>query len=300
MEPRLEVPAGEDSKISFSIKLNHTFPKDILSPLDKAVSPVPADVQVPEKTVSVQLERVEIHMNFKISQTPDVELKGRNDEFLELLGGNKYCPEELNLHEACQGLSCHQALWQVSQKLSKSSDFRSRYDFGGLMNENEEMLDNGIVPSQSDNTTPSIPSRLSTPSSQVRLLSPISYNNSAEDTAINRSATSSSFDFGCVCKMVDCSLRAVIGGRQKRIQIGIKILKPYPTNSLSGVAPSLWSPGFLQVGNSKYTTYFFTHKTIRRYHNVRSFFQLYLAVSLPRSYAMSSLQAYEGSLWDWA
>jgi hypothetical protein len=47
--------------------------------------------------------------------------------------------------------------------------------------------------------------------------------------------------------VTDLALRRLIGGRQTKVQPGVKTMKPEPAYTLSRIAPALWSPGFLEV-----------------------------------------------------
>jgi hypothetical protein len=244
-------------------------------------------------------------MKFKSLKIPKVDLNYRSEVPLEspiLHGEDKYWDRRSNHKEPFRGLSEHQALQQINQELFRSSYFNSGHNVESLMCEDEDMLDDETIFSRSNTTAPQPVSEQSNRSSPVCPWAQVGYNLHLDEAAMYDTAAVSTFDFTCACKMADFALRTLVGGRQTRSQPGIKILKPYITHPLSEIAPSIWSPGFLQVSwvvTKSYISHTFTYETNRRFHSDHDSSRLYLIVFLLRFYTMPSLQACKGSLRDW-
>jgi hypothetical protein len=260
MDPRLELSTGEDSKTSFSIKLYHALPENTPSGFNNALSMVAADVQAPGQVKSTQLERVEIRMKFRSLKISKVDLNGRSKAPLKPLtfhGEDKYWDRRSNYEEPLQGLSEHQALQQINPELFEYSYSSSGHIIERLICEYEDMLGDETIFSTSNTTAPQPASKQPKRSSLVCSLAQVGCSLSLDEAAIDDTAAASRFDFACACKMADFALRTLVGGRQTRSQPGIRTLGPCLTHPLSEIAPSLWSPGFLQVsGGSCLNLYF--------------------------------------------
>jgi hypothetical protein len=108
----------------------------------------------------------------------------------------------------------------------------------------EEMLDEEIVSVQDDSLFSLPTSQSSTASS---LVSQSSQDYHRKDKDKTDKIISVSPNMNSAQRMAECALRTLIGGRQTKSQPEFKVLKPQPGQTLSQIAPALWSPGFLDV-----------------------------------------------------
>lgn len=254
MDPKLGLTYCNDNVDlgpNFCLFLQHSISESTSCQSNGSWLSPPASVQAPKFVPTFHLQKIEIVMNFtqrpknwlgrltenSISTFESVAFDGAGNIIKSVLGMNG---TPFSLWDT---IMCDQSV----PNLVQSGSVVSNAPLQDLPYDNDETLDECILLHKSSSSrlsptrwlalpTPSVLSSLERPSEEE-------VNDTSLEEAINRST----LDISSIKKMADFAIRHLVGGRQIKNLPGIKVMKPQPSQTLSGLAPGLWSPEFLQV-----------------------------------------------------
>ncbi len=119
-----------------------------------------------------------------------------------------------------------------------------------LLHQDHEMLDDVALLRRMDIDIPLLTTPSLTKSFSALHSPPNSQEKEMEGSPADCGIDSIMSDLTCVREMAQLALRKLVGGRQKKSPPGMKVVSRRPTLTLSKLAPSLFSPGFLEVSLS--------------------------------------------------
>lgn len=232
----------------FSITIKHAVCEISPHPMNNPLGIAAADIRAPAGVPCLELQEIDISLSFSNA--------GVNLEQLPKQADNLRGPGTLESFK-----SSHDEDFNFSYALGHTEDrqfshFTPEYcsqttgnyiSVGDSVCEDGEMLDMDLLLYQADNSSPSLTREYLAQSSLFM------YNNYVN--AVTDGNKSLPLNLPCARKLIDFALRVLIGGRQIKSQGGLKLMKPYPTQCLSRIAPALWNPGFLQVRLARHFGY---------------------------------------------
>ncbi len=246
----LEHVRRDGDQHDFSITLKHAVCEIPSSLINNPLGIAPEDVRAPARVPCFELQKIDISMSFRntrvnLKQSPKQADNFRGPETLDSFWSSydkdfdlllELKQTEDRLFSQCTAGDSSQAASSILDSFVEDS-----------LCEDDEMLDTDLLLYQTDSTLPSLTRESLAQSSLFSVSMQKSRMDSIADAAPNKATASLSLDLPYARKMIDFALRILIGGRQIKSQPGVKLMRPYPTQSLSQIAPALWSPGFLQV-----------------------------------------------------
>lgn len=247
LNAELELPerdTSDDLQSSFSIILRHPPIEGISGHSSIPLSPNAPDVQVPTGVPCFQLRRIKIAMTFKFRrayQNPRplslcMVATGSEDDF------GKKC----DLGGESTSLTSYLLLPQSRLNSFQAAQSTSNFHFDTLFCQDHEMLDDTLL-YEIVIATPSLTNHSLTKSLSALPSPPNSQEGELEDTQTDCGMASITSDLSYAREMAHLALRKLVGGRQNKSQPGIKVVLRRPTLTLSKLAPSLFSPGFVEV-----------------------------------------------------
>lgn len=234
-----------DSDIS--INISHTQPPQNLA--ESALSIIPRDTKPPDGVPCLGLMKLELVLDFRSIRNSPVRRRKRKrlaeESMLLDLPHSRDDDQSLQLGNLQTGATAvfpsgsaqlYQAdMMDASQEQTQGTPVS--WESGEMENEDALLLDTDPAQLLTPPSSQPIPPEISNgPVGGSEVLEPAA----STDLPVN-------FDLQVATILTDVGLRTLIGGRQIKATPGVKLLKPDQEHTLSDLAPSLWSPGYLKV-----------------------------------------------------
>jgi hypothetical protein len=248
LNAELELPerdASGDLQSSFSIILRHSPVEGTSSHSSISLSSDNPDVQVPTGVPCFQLRRIKIAMTFKFARAyqnhrpllPCAVANGSDDGFEKARDPGR----------ESTSLSSYLLLRHARLNSSQVAQSTSSLYSNTLLYQDHEMLGDDTLLYDIDVATPLLITHSLTKGLSALPSPPNSQEEEMEGTPADCGMASITSDLSCAREMAHLALCKLIGGRQNKSQLGIKVVLRRPALTLSKLAPSLFSPGFAEV-----------------------------------------------------
>lgn len=267
LSPSLEIPNREVTGVGsdICIKISHTQPPPTLVKGVASPSIIPGDVKPPEGVPCIGLISLDLALDFHSVRKSPVKRRKR-----------KRLPEMLLDHPDFTDADKTQQLGGLQTETatvspSGASQHEKTQDTSIFLKIDEEKDDEDALLLDAN------PTKLLTPPSSAPQNSCLIISKHLAD--ISQATVSVDgdlpvrLDLPVATKLIDVGLRTLIGGRQIKATPGVTLLKPDLEHTLSELAPSLWSPGYLKVwkNQGKPSVLPFSHLLSRLFPSVRVF-----------------------------